>query len=53
MESMRGLRIILDKSVVYGLNNSEADSLDRYFFQIVPHILANEILAELTKGADP
>ena len=50
---MRGLRIILDKSVVYGLNNSEAESLDRYFFQIVPHILANEILADLTKGVDP
>jgi hypothetical protein len=49
---MRGLRIILNKSVVHGLNNSEADSLDRYFFQIVPHILANEILAELTKEAD-
>lgn len=50
---MRGLRIILDKSVVYGLNNSEVDSLDRYFFQIVPHILAHEILADLTKEADP
>src|SRR2546427_4483678 len=50
---MRGLRIILDKSVVFGLNNSEVDSLDRYFFQIVPHILADEILADLTKEADP
>lgn len=50
---MRGLRIILDKSVVYGLNNSEVDTLDRYFFQIVPHILGNEILADLTKEADP
>jgi hypothetical protein len=50
---MRGLRIILDKSVVYGLNNSEVDSLDRYFFQIVPHILVDEILAELTKETDP
>ena len=49
---MRGLRIILDKSVVYGLSNSEVDSLDRYFFQIVPPILAEEILADLTK-ADP
>src|SRR5712664_4059776 len=49
---MRGLRIILDKSVVYGLNNAEVDSLDRYFFQIVPHILGDEILAELTKGSD-
>ena len=46
---MRGLRIILDKSVVYGLNNFEVDSLDRYFFQVVPHILADEILADLTK----
>lgn len=50
---MRGLRIILDKSVVYGLNNSEVDTLDRYFFQIVPHILGNEILADLTKKAVP
>ena len=50
---MRGLRIILDKSVVYGLNNSEVDSLDRYFFQIVPHILTDEILADLTKESDP
>ncbi|HBB89522.1 MAG TPA: hypothetical protein DC047_18105 [Blastocatellia bacterium] len=49
---MRGLRIILDKSVVYGLNNSEVDSLDRYFFQIVPHILTDEILADLTKESD-
>ena len=39
--------------MVYELNNPEVDSLDRYFFQIVPHILANEILADLTKGADP
>lgn len=44
-----GLRIILDKSVIYGLNNSEADLLDRYFFQIVPPILTNEILADLAK----
>jgi hypothetical protein len=51
--SMGGLRIILDKSVVFGLNNSEVDSLDRYFFQIVPHILTNEILADLTKESDP
>jgi len=46
------LRIILDKSVVYGLNNDEVDSLDRYFLQIVPPILINEILADLTKVAD-
>ncbi|MDQ3802328.1 MAG: hypothetical protein M3416_00505 [Acidobacteriota bacterium] len=46
---MPGLRIILDKSVIRGLNNSEADSLDRYFFQIVPPALINEILADLTK----
>jgi hypothetical protein len=45
---MRGLKIILDKSRIYGLNNSEVDSLDRYFFQIVPHMLANEILTDLT-----
>jgi len=50
---MRGLRIILDRSLVYGLNNFEVDSLDRYFFQVVPHILADEILADLTKAADP
>ena len=50
---MRGLRITLDKSVVYGLNNEEVDSLDRYFFQIVPTILVNEILADLTKETDP
>jgi hypothetical protein len=49
---MRGLRIILDKSVVFGLNNSEIDSLDRYFFQIVPQILIEEILADLTKETD-
>lgn len=50
---MRGLRITLDKSAVYGLNNEEVDSLDRYFFQIVPWILFNEILADLTKETDP
>lgn len=49
---MRGLRIILDKSAVYGLNNEEVDSLDRYFFQVVPHILVNEILADLSKGSE-
>lgn len=47
-----GLNIILDKSVVFGLNNAEADSLDRYFFQIVPPILTNEILADLAKEAE-
>jgi len=46
---MRGLRIILDKSVVVKLNNFEVDSLDRHFFQIVPSILKEEILADLTK----
>ena len=46
---MNHLRIILDKSVVYGLSNDEVDSLDRYFFQIIPPILTNEILADLTK----
>jgi hypothetical protein len=51
--SMRGLRITLDKSAVYGLNNEEVDSLDRYFFQIAPPILINEILADLTKETDP
>lgn len=48
-----GLRITLDKSAVYGLNNEEVDSLDRYFFQVVPWILVNEILADLTKETDP
>lgn len=48
-----GLRITLDKSAVYGLNNDEVDSLDRYFFQVVPSILIHEILAELTKEPDP
>ena len=42
----------MDKSVVYGLNNSEIDSLDRYFFLIVPPILTSEILADLTKEAE-
>lgn len=46
---MRGLRIILDKSAVFGLGNEEVDSLDRYFFQVVPQILVNEIIADLTK----
>jgi hypothetical protein len=50
---MRGLRIVLDKSAVYGFNNEEVDSLDRYFFQVVPSILVNEILADLTKESDP
>jgi len=50
---MRGQRIILDKSVIFGLNNEEVDSLDRYFFQIVPSILVSEILADLTKGTGP
>lgn len=50
---MRGLRITLDKSAVYGLNNEEIDSLDRYFFQVAPSILVNEILADLTKETDP
>ena len=49
---MDHLRIILDKSVVYGLNNDEVDSLDRYFLQILPPILMNEIRADLTKVAD-
>lgn len=49
---MRGLRITLDKSAVFGLNNEEVDSLDRYFFQVVPPILVNEIRADLTKEAD-
>lgn len=48
---MAELGIILDKSVVYGLKNSEVDSLDRYFFLIVPPILTNEILADLSKEA--
>jgi hypothetical protein len=50
---MRGQRITLDKSAIYGLNNEEVDSLDRYFFQVVPSILVNEILADLTKEPDP
>lgn len=49
---MSELRIILDKSVVFGLTNLEVDSLDRYFFQIVPSILTNEIIADLTKGSE-
>lgn len=49
---MRGLRIILDKSAVFGLGNEEIDSLDRYFFQVVPQILVNEIIADLTKESD-
>lgn len=50
---MRGLRITLDKSAVWGLNNEEVDSLDRYFFQVVPWILIDEIFADLTKETDP
>ena len=50
---MHGLRIVLDKSVVFGLHNLEVDSLDRYFFQIVPNILTSEILADLAKEAEP
>ncbi len=46
---MRGLRIILDKSAVFGLSNEGIDSLDRYFFQVVPQILVDEIIADLTK----
>jgi hypothetical protein len=46
---MDHLRIILDKSVVRGLTDSEIDSLDRYFFLIVPPILTAEILADLAK----
>lgn len=42
------LRIILDKSVVYGLNNAEIDLFNRHFFQIVPPILLNEICADLS-----
>lgn len=49
---MNHLRIILDKSVVRGLSNDEVDSLDRYFLQIIPPILMNEILADLTKIAN-
>lgn len=49
---MSTLRIILDKSVVFGLTNAVVDSLDRYFFQIVPPILIDEILADLTKEAE-
>jgi hypothetical protein len=49
---MNHLRIILDKSVVRGLNNDEVDSLDRYLLQIIPPILMNELLADLTRVAD-
>ncbi|MEO7674346.1 MAG: hypothetical protein ABIU09_09760 [Pyrinomonadaceae bacterium] len=49
---MRGIRIILDKSAIYGLSNEEVDSLDRYFFQVVPQILVNEIIADLSKGSE-
>lgn len=49
---MDGMRIILDKSVVYGLSVVEVDALDRYFEQIIPPILSNEILADLTKEAE-
>ena len=45
---MSGLRIILDRSVVFRLNNFEADALDRISFKSYP-ILADEILADLTK----
>lgn len=43
------LRITLDKAVVFGLGKAEADSLNRYFFQIVPPILIYEILTDLSK----
>jgi hypothetical protein len=46
------LRIILDKSVIFGLNNPEIDSFDRYFFQIIPPILLNEICADLSKETE-
>lgn len=49
---MKGLRITLDKSAIYGLQNEEVDSLDRYFSQVVPPILIDEILADLTKETD-
>jgi len=49
---MSALRIILDKSVVYGLKNPQVDSLDRHFFLVVPPILINEILADLAKKAE-
>ncbi len=49
---MSTLRIILDKSVVYGLTNPQVDSLDRHFFLVVPPILINEILAGLAKKAE-
>jgi hypothetical protein len=49
---MSNLRIIPDKSLVFGLRESEVDSLDRYFFVIVPPILRNEILADLAKQAE-
>ena len=42
------LRIILDKTIVQGLNNLEIDSLDRYFLQIIPPILRDEILGDLS-----
>lgn len=46
------LTIILDKSVVHGLNNFEIDSLDKYFHLLVPPILTNEILAGLSKETE-
>lgn len=49
---MNHLRLIPDKSVVFGLKNLEIDSLDRYFFVIVPPILTSEILADLSKEAE-
>lgn len=43
------LRIILDKSVVQGLSNPEVDSFDKHFLQVVPPILRDEILGDLSK----
>ena len=40
---MSELKNLFGKSDVSGLNNSKIDALDRYFFQIVPSILTNEI----------
>ena len=45
-----GPTIILDKSSLQSLNAAAARELDRYFFLVLPPVLLEEILGDLTKS---
>lgn len=55
--SIEGISIILDKSILHGLSQSEIEALCRHYFLVVPPILLTEILGDLCakprKNKDP